>query len=77
MGKTFVHPDVRRKLLSVGPGLHIRLIVLKNVINYKYKTSTLTPFVKPCNVLYIQLYVESTFKYNLGSTPNTMQDGFT
>ena len=32
MGKTLVHPDVRRKLLSVGPGLHIRLIVLKKVI---------------------------------------------
>ena len=39
---------------------------------YKYDTSTLTPFVKQCNILnlavlkvfYIQLYVESTFKYN-------------
>ena len=36
---------------------------------YKYETSTLTPFVKPCNILnlatknifYIQLYVESAF----------------
>ena len=43
---------------------------------YKYKTSTLTSFVKPCNVLnlviqivvYIQSYVESAFTYNLGLT---------
>ena len=43
---------------------------------YKYKTSTLTPFVKPCdilnlaiqNIFYTQLYVESAFTYNPGST---------
>ena len=43
---------------------------------YKYKTSTLTSFVKPRNVLnlviqivvYIQSYVESAFTYNLGLT---------
>ena len=44
---------------------------------YKYKTSTLTPFVKPHNVLnlavqkifYVQLYMESAFMYNPGLTP--------
>ena len=43
---------------------------------YKYKTYTLTPFVKPCkilnlavkNIFYVQLYVESAFTYNMGST---------
>ena len=43
---------------------------------YKYKTSTLTPFVKPCDILnlaiqdifYIQSFVESTFTYNPGLT---------
>ena len=43
---------------------------------YKYKTSTLTPFVKPHNVLnlavqkifYVQLYMESAFMYNPGLT---------
>ena len=43
---------------------------------YKYKTSTLTPFVKPRNilnlavqnVLYKQPNRESAFTYNLGST---------
>ena len=57
--------------------LHVRQIVLKNVI-YKYKTSTLTPFVKPRdilnltvqNVFYIQAYEESIFTYNPGSTKN-------
>ena len=42
---------------------------------YKYKTSTLTPFVKPHdilklavqNVFYIKLDVESVFMYNPGS----------
>ena len=42
---------------------------------YKYKTSTLTPFVKPWdilnlatkNVFYIQMYVESAFTNNRGS----------
>ena len=42
----------------------------------KYETSTLTPFVKPHNVLnlaiqnvfYVPLYVESAFTYKLGST---------
>ena len=41
---------------------------------YKYETSTLTPFVKPCDVLnlalqtifYEQSYVESAFTYNPG-----------
>ena len=45
---------------------------------YKCKTSTLTPFVKPrdiltlgkWNVFYIQLYVEFAFMYNPGSTSN-------
>ena len=44
---------------------------------YRYETSTLTPFVKPHdilnlavqNVFYIQLYVESAFMFNLGYTP--------
>ena len=31
--------------------LHVRRIVLKNGIYYKYETSSLTPFVKPHNVL--------------------------
>ena len=61
--------------LAVGPGLHVRRIKLKNVI-YKYKTSTLTPFVKPCdvvnlakqNVFYVQSCVESAFMYIMGST---------
>ena len=43
---------------------------------YNKETYTLTPFVKPSdvlnlagrNVFYIQSYVESTFMYNLGST---------
>ena len=43
---------------------------------YKYKRSTLTPFVKPHNVLnlavqnifYVQSFVESAFMYNPGST---------
>ena len=43
---------------------------------YKYETSTITPFVKPCAVLnldiqivfYLQSYVESTFTCNPGST---------
>ena len=43
-----------------------------------YATSTLTPIVKPHNVLnlaiqnifYIQSYMESAFMYNLGSTKN-------
>ena len=43
---------------------------------YKYKTSTLNPFVKPRdilnlaiqNIFYIQSYVESTFTYNPGLT---------
>ena len=42
----------------------------------KYETSTLTPFVKPHNILnlaipnifYIQLYMESAFTFNPGST---------
>ena len=34
-------------ILYVGP----RWIVLKNFIFYKYKTYTLSPFVKPCKVL--------------------------
>ena len=43
---------------------------------YKYETSTLTPFVKPSNILniaiqnvfYVQSYVESAFMYNPRST---------
>ena len=53
----------------VRPRLHVRQIVLMNVIYYEYKTSTHTPFVKPCNVLNLAIqnifYVQS---YNLGST---------
>ena len=48
---------------------------------YKYETSTLTPFVKPHNILnlaaqnifYVQSYVESNFTYNLGSNPTIRQ----
>ena len=48
---------------------------------YKYKTSTLTPLVKPLDILnlavpkifYIQSYMESTFMYNPGSTTKIMQ----
>ena len=43
---------------------------------YKYKTLTLTPFVKPHkilklpvqNIFYIKLYMESAFMYNPGLT---------
>ena len=43
---------------------------------YEYKTSTLTPFVKPHdilnlavqNIFYVQSYVESAFTYNPGLT---------
>ena len=43
---------------------------------YKYETSTLTPFVKPHNILnlagqnilYLQSYVQSAFMHSLGST---------
>ena len=61
--------------------LHIRQIVLKNVIYLQVKTSTLTPFVKPCNTLniavhncvfYIQLCVESAFTYIPGSTKSAV-----
>ena len=49
--------------------MHVYLI-------YKYKTYTLTPFVKPRNILnlaiqnifYVQFCVESTFTYNPGPT---------
>ena len=49
---------------------------------YKYKTSTLTPFVKPRNVLnlaiqnlfYVQSNVEYGFTYNLGSTILKLDD---
>ena len=48
---------------------------------YKYKTSTFTPFVKPCNMLnlavwnifYVQSYVESAFTFNPGSTIHLQQ----
>ena len=48
---------------------------------YKYKTLTLTPFVKPhdmlnlavWNIFYVQLHVESAFTYNPGSTINLMR----
>ena len=43
---------------------------------HKYESFTLTPFVKPHNILnlaeqnifYVQLYMESAFTYNPGST---------
>ena len=48
---------------------------------YKYKTPTLTPFVKPRDVLnltvqnifYVQSYAESTFMYNLVSTTRSLK----
>ena len=57
--------------------MHVRRIVLKTSFTFKYKICTLTPFVKPCNVLniavwnifYVQLYMESAFMYNPGLTP--------
>ena len=56
--------------------LTVRQIHLKKPFIYKYKTSTLTPFVKPHeilnlalqNIFYAQLYMESYFTYNTGST---------
>ena len=56
--------------------LQLRRIVLKMSFIYKYITSAFNPFVKPCdilnlavwNIFYIQLYMESTFTYNLGLT---------
>ena len=74
--------DHSRHLIFVRPGLHVKSnctlgrLYSRTSFIYKYKTSTLTPFVKPCDVLnlaiqnlfYTQLYVESTFTYNLGST---------
>ena len=56
--------------------LHISWIGLKNVIYFKYETSTPTPFVKPRdvlnlavqNVFYMQSFVESAFTYNPGLT---------
>ena len=67
----------------VGPWLHIRQIVLKNVILYKCKTPKLTTFVKPFdilnlavqNIFYRQLYVESAFMYNLGLTNHFWKRG--
>ena len=62
---------IARKLNCTKVGLYSR----KSFI-YKYKTFTLTPFVKPQdilnltiqNIFYIQLYVESAFMNNPGST---------
>ena len=65
--------------VSVG---HVKLDCMKGRLYsrmsfiYNSKIPTLTPFVKPCNILnlaiqnifYIQLYVESAFTYNLGPT---------
>ena len=57
-------------------GLHITGLYSRMSFIYRYNTSTLTPFVKPCiilnlalqNVFYVQLYMESTFTYNPGLT---------
>jgi len=65
----------------VGPRLHVKSegrLYSRTSFIYKDKTSTLTPFVKPRdilnlsiqNVFYIQSYVESAFTYNPGSTLN-------
>ena len=63
----------------VGPRLHVNSeggLYSRMSFIYKEKPSTLTPFVKPRdilnlsiqNVFYIQSYVESAFTYNTGST---------
>ena len=56
-------------------GMHVRRIVIKNIIFYKYETSTLALFVKPRYILNLATkcilhtsYVESTFTHNPGST---------
>ena len=68
--------------IIVGPGLHVKLdctlgrLYSRKSFIFKYKTSTLTPFVNPrvivnlaiWNVFYVQAYVESAFMYNPGST---------
>ena len=62
----------------VGPGLPIKSdctygrLYSRMSCLYKYKTSTLTPFVKPRNTLnlavqnvfYVKMYAESAFTYN-------------
>ena len=63
-----------RQIVQVQDGLYSRMSFI-----FMYETSTLTPFVKPCdilnlairNIFYIQLYVESAFMYNPGSTVKT------
>ena len=67
--------DLRGLISSlVGTGLHVKSDCLSFI--FKYETSTLTPFVKLCDVLnlavqnifYVQSYVECAFPYNPGST---------
>ena len=61
--------------------MNARWIVYRTLFIYKYKTYTLTPFVKPRNILNlaiqnvfnIQLYVESAFTYNLGMTKKVIR----
>ena len=44
-------------IINAGPGLHVKSDCMNGGLYsrmsfiYKYKTSTLTPFVKPCNIL--------------------------
>ena len=61
-------------------GLHESGLYSRTSFIYKYKAPTLTPYVKPRNILnlavqnifYVQLYVESAFTYNPGSTGCTV-----
>ena len=57
---TFI-PDYKLRKGIVGPRLHAKLDCMYGILYtrksfiYKYETSTLTPFVKPCNKLNLAL----------------------
>ena len=61
---------------NVGPGVHVRRIVLRNVIYFLVQNINTSPFVKPCdilnlviqNVFYVQSYMLSALNYNPVST---------
>ena len=62
---------IRQTQIACKVRLHKGGLYSRMSFNYKYKTSPLTPFGKPCDIInltiqkvfYIQLYVESTFTY--------------
>ena len=64
-----MHSHIRdeccKTILTVGPGLHLKLDCMYGRMYsimsfiYKYETSTLTPFIKPRNIL--NLAVQNIF----------------